>query len=392
VELRKIRVMVLGLRGVVGVQGGIETHARMLYPLLVRLGCDVEIVQRTPYFPRGARPTTWHGVRLSYIWSPTRRALETGIHSLLGVLYAAIRRPDVLHLHAIGPGLLAPLARLLGLKVVLTYHTPEYERDKFSRFEKWLLRWGETLGMRFANRSIAVSRAQAAYLERRFNTKVAFVPNGAPRTVPAVSTRTLDLFGLRPGRYVLCVGRLDPVKRHSDLIEAFGRIDARDWKLVIVGGFPEHDPYGTRIASQCGTNPSIVMTGFQNGRALRELYSHAGLFVLPSSMEGHPIALLEALSYGIPTISTAIPANLEMPITRNRYFAVGDVRRLASKIAACIDRPDRYRSQGLRQRILRDFSWRNAAEHTRLIYEHVAAGDGIANESLASTESWPKLS
>jgi len=388
---KPLKVLVLGLRGV-GVQGGIETHARMLYPLLARLGCQVEIVQRSPYFAPDARRKSWHGVRLSYLWSPTRQGLETAVHSLLGVFYAAITRPDVLHLHAIGPGFLAPLARMFGLKVVLTYHTPEYEREKFSRFEKWLLRAGEVLGLRFANGSIAVSKPQTADLERRFHTKVACIPNGAPRTVRAASTRTLDAFGLSPGRYILSVARIDPVKRQSDLIEAFRRIDARDWKLVLVGGCPAHDRYGDRIASQCKDDPSIVMTGFQTGLALRELYSHAGLFVLPSSIEGHPIALLEALSYGIPTIATAIPANLSVPITRNRYFAVGDVRTLASKLTACIERPDRYRSVALRERILKDCSWRSAAELTRMVYEHVVAtGDGGASPATRM-DAWPRPS
>ena len=110
--------MVLGLRGVVDVQGGIETHARHLYPLLTRLGCDVEVIQRSPYFP-GRRRRRWHGVALRYLWSPMKPGLETAVHSLLGVLYAILKRPDILHLHAIGPALMTPLARLGGLRVVV---------------------------------------------------------------------------------------------------------------------------------------------------------------------------------------------------------------------------------------------------------------------------------
>lgn len=369
---RAMRIIVVGLRGLTGVQGGIETHSRMLYPLLARLGCDVEVVQRSPYYPAENRRRSWHGVRLRYLWSPTRRGIETAIHSLLGVLYAALARPDILHLHAIGPGLLAPLARLLGLKVVLTYHAPDYQRDKFSRLEKWLLRTGETLGIRFAHRPIAVSRSLCTDLQERFRREVAFIPNGAPRSLRAVSKRTLHEFGLESGRYVLCVGRLDPVKRHSDLIEAFERIDAGGWKLVLVGGFDARDNYSNLIAEHSERNPAIVMTGYQHGRALRELYSHAGLFVLASSTEGHPIALLEALSYGLPIIASAIPANMSVPIARNRYFAVGDVATLASKIAACIEEPERYRSAPLRDRILKDFSWRNAAQRTLEVYAEVA--------------------
>ncbi|HET7608093.1 MAG TPA: glycosyltransferase, partial [Gammaproteobacteria bacterium] len=143
----RMRIMVLGLRGIIDVQGGIETHARRLYPLLARLGCDVEIVQRSPYYPRQGRRREWRGIALTYIWSPKTRVVETAVHTLLGVLYAAIKRPDVLHLHAVGPGLLAPLARLFGLRVVVTHHGADYEREKWGPLAKAVLRTGERLGV-----------------------------------------------------------------------------------------------------------------------------------------------------------------------------------------------------------------------------------------------------
>ena len=170
---RPLRIMVLGLRGVTDVQGGIESHAHMLYPLLARLGCEIEIVQRSPYFPAGKRRRYWRGLKLTYLWSPTKQALETAVHTLIGVLYAAIRRPDVLHLHAVGPGLLAPLARLLGLHVVLTHHGPDYEREKWSRSAKLLLRAGERLGVTFAHRPIVVSPILKDAVERRYGEEAA---------------------------------------------------------------------------------------------------------------------------------------------------------------------------------------------------------------------------
>ena len=139
-EQPRLRIMVLGLRGVIGVQGGIETHARRLYPLLARLGCDVEIVQRSTYYPcESSRRRTWRRIRLTYLWSPRTRIVETAVHTFLGVLYAAIKRPDVLHLHAIGPALLAPLARLFGLRVVVTHHCADYEREKWGPLAKAVL-------------------------------------------------------------------------------------------------------------------------------------------------------------------------------------------------------------------------------------------------------------
>ncbi|HZF27920.1 MAG TPA: glycosyltransferase family 4 protein [Gammaproteobacteria bacterium] len=366
---RPLRIMVLGLRGI-AVQGGIESHARMLYPLLARLGCEIEVVQRGPYFPRGGRRRYWRGIKLTYLWSPTKPVLETAVHTLLGVLYAAVRRPDVLHLHAVGPGLLAPLARLFGLRVVLTHHGPDYEREKWGASAKVLLRAGERLGVRFAHRPIVVSPTLRDEVARRYGVGAELIPNGAPKVLPAVTRRSLERFGLASGRYVLCVGRLDPGKRQGDLIEAFRAAQLLGWKLVIVGGLSIGDRYCERIRACAALDPNVVLTDFQAGATLRELYSHAGLFVLPSAVEGHPIVLLEAATYGVPILASAIEANLALPLPRDRYFRVGDTRGLATLLRAAVSEPgaERERCDKLRSLVRTRYSWRRAAQLTRAVY------------------------
>jgi len=129
------------------VQGGVETHAEHLYKRLSGLGCDVEVLVRTPFVPRGRQ---WYGpMRLRRIWSPRRAGLEALVHSGVCVFYAALLRPDILHIHAVGPAIVTPIARLFGLRVVVTHHGPDYERDKWGAFARWVLRTGESLGMRY---------------------------------------------------------------------------------------------------------------------------------------------------------------------------------------------------------------------------------------------------
>src|SRR4051812_30862708 len=125
-----LRVLVLGLRGLPDVEGGIERHAQHLYPYLAQMGCSVEVVVRSPYHPK-CKPLDYRGVRLKSLWSPKGGSLETLLHSLLATLYAGAVRPDVVHIHAVGPSLLTPLARLLGLRVVVTHHGPDYDREKW---------------------------------------------------------------------------------------------------------------------------------------------------------------------------------------------------------------------------------------------------------------------
>lgn len=369
-----LSVMVVGLRGLVGVQGGIETHARMLYPLLARLGCEIEVLHRSPYYRPAERRRRWHGITLTYVWSPVIPGLETAVHTLLCVLYAAIRRPDILHLHAVGPGLLAPLARLFGLRVVLTHHGADYDREKWGPLAKGLLRAGEQLGVRFASRSIAVSPAIQKEIEKRFGIETTMIPNGAPHARHRRAGDTLARFGLTKRRYVLCVARIDPTKRQLDLVAAFERARPRGWKLVIVGGAPPYDDYLARLEERANANPAIVLTGYQDGAALRELYSHAGLFVLPSSLEGHPIALLEAASYGVPILASAIPANLFVPLPRDRFFPVGDTATLATLLRAATADPSPGKAgcQSMIAAIRTEYSWRGAARQTRSVYTAAA--------------------
>jgi glycosyltransferase involved in cell wall biosynthesis len=372
----RLRIMVLGLRGVVDVQGGIETHARRLYPLLARLGCDVEIVQRSAYFPRERRRREWRGVKLTYLWSSRLRIVEPAVHTLLGVLYAAIRRPDVLHLHAVGPALLAPLARLLGLRVVVTHHAADYEREKWGPLAKALLRAGERFGVGFANRPIVVSPILKQVVESRYGVGATLIPNGAPLAMPRRTRHTLRRFDLLPRRYVLCVARLDPVKRQHDLIAAFRAARLPGWKLVLVGEVTT-DRYSRRLVDEAARDPVIVLTGYQSGAALHELYSHAGLFVLPSALEGHPIALLEAAVFELPVLATAIPENLALPLPRSSYFPVGDTQALAAKLeemtgaATARSAPER---RAVHLAVRAEYSWRKAAELTSSVYRYVARG------------------
>lgn len=76
----------------------------------------------------------------------------------------------------------------------------------------------------------------------------------------------------------------------------------------------------------------FVMTGYITGKPLQQLFAHAGFFVMPSYHEGHPIALLEALSYGLPALVSDIPANIEIYSEGIQYFNCGNVGDLNAKM------------------------------------------------------------
>lgn len=364
---RSIRVIMLGLRGFPGVQGGVETHAEYLCPLLVEMGCEVTVLVRPFYQPSEIGPE-WKGVKFVPLWAPKSKGLEAILHSFLGMLYAAVKRPDILHIQAIGPAIMTLPARLLGLRVVVTHHSQNYEHQNWGRFARFLFQLGERWGMRWSNGRIVISKVIADLVRNKHGMEAVLIPNGVVLPALPESTGALETFGLTRGRYVLLVGRLVPEKRHLDLISAFKQANLPGWKLVLVGGADHPGAYQHEVRKKAA-EAGVVMTGFQRGLALQELYAHAGLFVLPSSHEGLPIALLEALSYGLPVLASDIPANLELGLPVEHYFPMGNTEMLADQIRRqSITELSAVERENSRVWVTQHYDWRDIAKKTLGLY------------------------
>ncbi len=327
-DLDAVRICVIGLRGVPGVPGGIETHVEQLVPGLAERGADVHVYARQNYVA-GEVPYVWRGVTVHPTWAPSNTRLEAIVHTLLALFKARRLKPDIVHIHAVGPSLVAPLARLMGMKVVFTHHGYDYDREKWNTLEKKVLRLGEWAGMRFAHGRIVVAKHIADAMQAKFHRNVHFIPNGVQIDIEAADDTVLDEFGLTKGRYVLLVARLVVEKRQMDLIEAFLHADMPDTKLVLVGGGDARSDYAEKLRARAKSHSNIVLTGSQSGARLGGLFANAGLFVLPSSHEGMPIALLEALAYGLPILASNIEANLALELDAESYFPLGDVLALS---------------------------------------------------------------
>lgn len=378
----KRSVQLLGFRGFPDVQGGVEVHAEQLATRLAALGWQVTALMRSPYVPASHRE--WRGVRIRRLWAPRNRSLEALIHSTLGVLWAGLTRPDILHIHAVGPGLVVPLARLLGLRVVFTHHGPDYDRQKWGGFARGMLKLGEKGAVRTGNATIAISRTIQTLVREKHGVEAALIPNGVVPVEQASNRETLDELGLAPRRYVLLVSRLVPEKRHLDLLDAFARAKLPGWKLVFVGAADHADPYQADLQQRAAAREGVVMAGFRTGRALQELYTHAGLFVLPSSHEGLPIAMLEALNFGLPVIASDIPANVEVGLPPDHYFPLGDVEALAARLQQLSPGFDDARRAAVRDWVRSRYSWDKIAAATAALYRNVVESRPISEGILQS--------
>ena len=363
----ELRVAVLGTRGFPGVQGGVERHTEELYTRLAASGVKIRVYARTCYVGSGVKD--YNGVEIYPLWSPRSKGLEAIIHTLLGILHIAFTgcRYDILHIHAIGPSLLVPVARLFGLRLVVTNHGPDYNRKKWGLFAKTMLRLGEYFGTKYAASVIAVSQHIKGNLEERFGLTVSYIPNGVNMPDKTPAGDYTEGFLLKPEKYILAVGRLVPEKGFHDLITAFSEVDT-DWKLVIAGGADHEDSYSSYLINLASDTERVVLTGFVTGQNLSELYSNAAFLVLPSYHEGLPITVLEAMSYGLPVLASSIPANMELVEAKNS-FPPGDVEALKKKLIdfIALNHEENYATD-LKKRIKEEFNWDLIADKTLKVY------------------------
>jgi glycosyltransferase involved in cell wall biosynthesis len=195
---------------------------------------------------------------------------------------------------------------------------------------------------------------------------------------------------------VLTVGRLVPEKRQLDLLRAFRDARLSGWKLAIVGQIDHRNKYADLLASEAALADNVVMTGFQGGEPLRQLYAHAGLFVLPSSHEGLPIVLLEALSYGLPALVSDIPSNLEVVSDPVHVFRMGDIAELGAKISALTElKLDATEREALRRDCARRYDWTEIAQKTSLAYDELVdpkwRANSIARQDQQASAIWDEL-
>lgn len=359
-----MKVVVIGTRGIPDILGGVETHCEELFPRIAQKGVDVTIIRRKSYVHDSL--TAYKGVELVDINTPKKKSFEAIIHTFRAILKAKSLHADIVHIHAIGPALLIPLARLLGMKVVFTHHGPDYDRDKWGKVAKVMLKTGERMGCMFANEVIVISEIINDILVRKYGRRNChLIYNGVPTPNKVASTDYLQKIGVEPYKYVFAMGRFVPEKNFHQLIYAFVALEQRNYKLVLAGDTDFEDDYSRKLKALAKEN-GVVMTGFIKGEKLHELLTYAHCFVLPSSHEGLPIALLEAMSYDLPVIVSDIPANLEIGLTYDCYFQTGNERLLQER---------------LQKNLLQDFcpvcysmdeyNWDKIAEQVVSVYESI---------------------
>ncbi|MFV0575464.1 MAG: glycosyltransferase family 4 protein [Vibrio sp.] len=332
-------IVVLGTRGIPGVPGGVEAHCQSLYPILAqKYNLNIQLIARQPYVPYSE--SEYNGVKLKALPTVTNKSLEAPVHSLLAAFYAIYKGADIVHVHAIGPGLVTPLLRLFGKKVIFTHHSQNYDHQKWGKLAKFILRLGEKFAIKYASEVIVISDFMQKLMQEKYGRDDChLIFNGVHSPQLPEQQKVdeyLEKYHLNSKGYIVAVGRFSAEKGLDVLIDAFAQYKT-DKKLVLIGDAEHATEYSDMIKNKALELDNVILTGFLSGEELSSLFSQADGFVLPSYSEGMPIALLEAMSFGLPVLVSDIPANKAIHLPDECYFPCGDSKELRDQLHLIVD-------------------------------------------------------
>lgn len=368
----KLNIAMFGHKRIPSREGGIEVVVTELSTRMAALGHSVTCFNRSGHHVSGLefdekKLDEYRGVRLKKVWTVDKRGLAAMTASFSAAFHAGFGRYDVVHIHAEGPSFMCWLPKLLGKRIIVTIHGLDWARAKWGKFASWYIKSGEKNAVRYADEIIVLSEGVREYFKKTYGRETVFIPNGVTRAEKREASEIRKQWGLEKDSYVLFLGRLVPEKGIHYLVEAWKNIRT-DKKLVIAGGSSNTQDYMDRLKALAGED--VIFTGFQQGQELEELYSNAYVYVLPSDLEGMPLSLLEAMSYGNCCVVSDIEECANVVEDHAVAFEKGNVGDLQGKLQDLLDHPDEVKKykDGASAFICEKYNWDDVVEKTVALY------------------------
>ena len=359
----------LGTKGIPATWGGIEHHVQELATRMVALGHDVTVYCR-PYYTTTDKPY-YKGVRIRKLPTIPSKSLDAIVATFFATMDAMSEGYDIIHFHAIGPATLSVLSRLAGENTVVTVHGLDWQREKWGKPAKLYLKFGEWAAMSFPYSTIAVSKYLKNVLEEKYERPVMYIPSATTDPV-VLPPNEIKQYGLQGNDYILFLARLVPEKGAHFLIDAYKKLNT-NLKLVIAGGSSHSDDYVEGLKKNAPDG--VIFTGNVYDDTKHELYSNAYCYVQPSTIEGLPITLIEAVAYGNCIVASNIPACEEVVEENGILFESGNVQALADALRKVIDNPKLAKELGVqaKARGVEEYSYDRIAVKTLELYSRVMA-------------------
>ena len=370
-----LKIAMFGHKRVPSREGGVEIVVEELCSHLVERGFDVTCYNRAGHHVSGAeydqeRSKKYKGICLKTVPTIDKRGLAAVSSSFFAALICTFGKYDIVHIHAEGPAFFSCLPKLFGKKIVVTIHGIDWQREKWkSGFGSKFIRQGEKNAVKYADEIIVLSKGVQEYFKNVYDKETHFIPNGISRPDIRSAKIIAEKFGLIKDCYILFLGRLVPEKGIRYLIEAFKNVKT-DKKLVIAGGSSDTDGFMKELKELANGDDRIVFTGFVQGQILDELYSNAYIYTLPSDLEGMPLSLLEAMSYGNCCLVSDIPECAEVVENKALLFKKSDINDLKEKLQDACCHPEKIAllKQDAADFICKKYNWDDVVEQTVALY------------------------
>ncbi len=371
----KLSIAMFGQKRIPSREGGVEIVVEELCTRMVAQGHNVTCYNRGGHHVSGSeydskRLKEYKGIKLKTVPTIEKKGLAAVSSSFFAALCCAFGKYDVVHIHAEGPAFFCWLPKLFHKRVIVTVHGIDWQREKWkSGFGSKFIHKGEKNAVKYADEIIVLSKGVQDYFEKIYGRKTVFIPNGVSNHIERKPQIIKNKFGLDKDEYILFLGRLVPEKGIKYLIEAFKQVDTEK-KLVIAGGSSDTSEFENEMKELAKEDKRIIFTGFVQGQELEELYSNAYVYALPSDLEGMPLSLLEAMSYGNCCLVSDIPECAEVVEDKALIFKKVDVKDLQSKLQDACDhseKVDAHKKQAA-DFICSKYNWDEIVQATLKLY------------------------
>ena len=373
-EKSKLSVAMLGHKRIPSREGGVEIVVEQLSSGLVREGHAVTCYNRKGHHVGGSQfdaeeLDSYNGITIKTVPTLDKKGLAAMTASATAAIACAFSKYDIVHFHAEGPCAMLWLPKLFGKRCIATIHGLDHQRSKWGKLAKTYIMMGEKCAARHAHEVIVLSKNVQDYFMDTYGRKTHFIPNGVDRAQKRAPEQIKEKFRLQGEDYILYLGRIVPEKGLTYLINAFKQVKT-DQKLIIAGGASDTAEFFNELKALAADDPRIQFVGFVQGQLLEELYSNAYMYVLPSDLEGMPLSLLEAMSYGNCCLTSDIAECTQVTEDHGVSFRKSDVEDLRQKLQMLCDDPQKVQTYKDRAAdyICEKYSWEQVTRQTLNLY------------------------
>lgn len=367
-----MKIAMLGHKRIPSREGGVEIVVEELATRLVKKGYTVDVYNRkgnnvSDKSIKTKKIKEYKGINIKTVFTINKKGLDALIYSFLASVRVAFGKYDCIHYHAEGSCAMLWIPHLFGKRTVVTIHGLDWQRSKWGGFATKYIKFGEKCAAKYADEIIVLSKSVQKYFKDTYNRDTNFIENGVNKPTIKESNIIKEKYGLEKDDYILYLARIVPEKRLDLLIDAFRNVKTNK-KLVIAGGASHTNDFFDEIKGKARQDDKIIMTGFVQGEELEELFSNTYLYCLPSDVEGMPISLLEAMSYGKNCLVSDIDENVQVCGKYGTTFKKSNLDDLTDKLNSCLNGENRFDEKTISDYILDKYNWEDVVEKTEKLY------------------------